>query len=124
MFSRSKKNQQAIEALGAQIIELRDELASHIAQLATERSMRIEVAERLSALEGRVSSMGGELSRQLHELSDEIEQLTNSSSQSETDAVLTALKTSQARLANEQARYEIAFRQDLAALAEQLRRKS
>ena len=32
------------------------------------------------------------------------------------------LRTGQVKLANEQARYEIAFRQDLAALAEQVRR--
>lgn len=124
MFSRSKKNQQAIDVLRAQITELREELTAHVEQLATERSVRVQVADRLSALEERVSGMGSELSRQLHELSDEIEQLTNSSTNNETHTALSALKTAQARLANEQARYEIAFRQDLAMLAEQLRRNS
>ena len=124
MFSRSKKNQHAIDELGAQIAALRDELNAHVEQLTAEQAIRIEVADRLTALEQRVSGMGGELSRQLHELSDEIEQLTQSSKNSETQSALAALKTSQARLANEQARYEIAFRQDLAALAEQLRRKN
>ena len=38
------------------------------------------------------------------------------------DDVLTGLKDGQVRLANEQARYEIAFRQDLATLAEQIKR--
>ena len=38
------------------------------------------------------------------------------------DTVIASLKTAQVRLAAEQARYEIAFRQDLATLAEQVRR--
>jgi hypothetical protein len=37
------------------------------------------------------------------------------------DEVIEALRASQVKLANEQARYEIAFRQDLANLAEHLR---
>ena len=36
--------------------------------------------------------------------------------------ILDALRSTQTKLAQEQARYEIAFRQDLAALADQLRR--
>jgi len=35
-----------------------------------------------------------------------------------------SLKASQVRLAQEQVRYEIAFRQDLAALADQLARRN
>jgi hypothetical protein len=38
------------------------------------------------------------------------------------DEVVAALRSGQVKLANEQARYEIAFRQDLATLAESLRR--
>jgi hypothetical protein len=38
------------------------------------------------------------------------------------DELITALRTGQIKLANEQARYEIAFRNDLAALAEHVRR--
>ena len=38
------------------------------------------------------------------------------------DEVLAALRTGQIKLANEQARYEIAFREDLAAIAEHMRR--
>ena len=124
MFSRSKKTHEAIAALTADIATLRAELHSHVEQLAAERSLRIDVADRLITLEGRVSGMGAELSRQMHELSDEIERLTTTSHSNEVDAAIAHLRTSQNRLATEQARYEIAFRQDLATLAEILRRKS
>jgi hypothetical protein len=121
MFSRSKKTHEAISALGADISALREELNNHVVQLAAEQSLRMDVAERLAALESRVTGMGSELSRQLHELSDEIELLTNNKS-SDSETMMTALRTAQARLATEQARYEIAFRQDLARLADMLKR--
>jgi chromosome segregation ATPase len=124
MFSRSKKNSDAIVALQTELATLRQELTEHVEQLVIEQSLRIDIADRLSALEGRVSGMGTELSRQLHELSDDIEQITQATNSQETETAIATLRTSQSRLANEQARYEIAFRQDLAALAEQLRRKS
>lgn len=124
MFSRSKKTQQAIAALTADIATLREELNSHVQQLAAEKTLRNDIADRLTVLEGRVSGMGSELSRQMHELSDEIERLSNATNSNESDAVIAQLRTSQTRLATEQARYEIAFRQDLATLAEMLRRKN
>jgi hypothetical protein len=68
--------------------------------------------------------MGTELSHQMHELSDEIENLTKTSNADEVDAAIMHLRSSQSRLAAEQARYEIVFRQDLATLAEMLRRKN
>jgi predicted nucleic acid-binding Zn-ribbon protein len=123
MFSRSKKNTDAIAIMQAELASLRDELSAYADQLSSEHTVRLEIADRLSALEGRVSGMGTELSRQLHELSDDIEQMSNATDPHATEVALTALRTSQARLANEQARYEIAFRQDLASLADQLRLK-
>jgi hypothetical protein len=39
-------------------------------------------------------------------------------------ATIEQIRASQVRLASEQARYEIAFRQDLAGLAEEIRRQS
>ncbi len=124
MFSRSKKTHLAIEALTADIASLRAELETHVEQLAAEKSLRNDIADRLTVLEGRVSGMGSELSRQMHELSDEIERLSNATKSNDSDAVIAQLRTSQTRLATEQARYEIAFRQDLATLAEMLRRKN
>ncbi|HAP75103.1 MAG TPA: hypothetical protein DCR14_03385, partial [Acidimicrobiaceae bacterium] len=40
------------------------------------------------------------------------------------DELIDNLRNAQVKLANEQARYEIAFRQDLAALAEQVLRRN
>jgi chromosome segregation ATPase len=124
MFSRSKKTQDAIAALTAGLATLRAELTSHIEQLAEEKSLRNDIAQRLTVLEGRVTGMGTELSHQMHELSDEIENLTKTSNADEVDAAIMHLRSSQSRLAAEQARYEIVFRQDLATLAEMLRRKN
>lgn len=124
MFSRPKKTHLAIEALTADIASLRAKLETHVEQLAAEKSLRNDIADRLTVLEGRVSGMGSELSRQMHELSDEIERLSNATKSNDSDAVIAQLRTSQTRLATEQARYEIAFRQDLATLAEMLRRKN
>jgi len=124
MFSRSKKTQEAIAAVTADLANLRAELTSHVEQLTEEKTLRTDIAQRLTVLEGRVTGMGAELSRQMHELSDEIEGLTKASNASDIDAAISLLRSSQARIAAEQARYEIAFRQDLATLAEMLRRNS
>ena len=64
--------------------------------------------------------MGSELSRQLHELGNEIEELEQRANDAGVAEVIDALKSAQVRLATEQARYEITFRQDLAALANKL----
>jgi hypothetical protein len=67
--------------------------------------------------------MTSELTHQLHELGSEIETLVNSQDESSAQQAIDQLRTSQTRIANEQARYEIAFRQDLAELAELIRRQ-
>jgi len=65
------------------------------------------------------------LANQISELGRDIDGLANTSGQvgqgTVSDEVLDALRSAQVKLANEQARYEIAFRQDLAALAEHVR---
>lgn len=66
--------------------------------------------------------MTTELSNQIHELGAEIVALTKSSQDNASRESLEQLRVSQIRIANEQARYEIAFRQDLAELVEQIRR--
>jgi hypothetical protein len=103
MLARNKKTQLAVEALQAEIA-----------------SLRAEMSDSMAALEARVSGMGSELSRQLHELGTEIEELSKRAEDSGVAEMMDALKTTQVRLANEQARYEITFRQDLAALANKL----
>ncbi|MFM7962844.1 MAG: hypothetical protein ACKPBF_02585, partial [Actinomycetota bacterium] len=57
----------------------------------------------------------------LHELDAEIERLSSTADAASAEAV-SQLRANQVRIANEQARYAITLRQDLAELAELLRR--
>lgn len=120
MFSSSKKTQQAIQALRDELNTLRQQIAEEKSRADEDRNISLAIAERIAALEVRVSGMGSELSRQLHELGTEIEELSKRADDAAVMEVVDALKTTQIRLATEQARYEITFRQDLAALADQL----
>jgi hypothetical protein len=120
MLARNKKTQQAVEALQAEIASLRAEMSEQMAALVAEREVARSTVDRLAGIEARVSGMGSELSRQLHELGTEIEELSKRAEDSGVAEMMDALKTTQVRLANEQARYEITFRQDLAALANKL----
>jgi len=120
MLGRNKKTQQAVEALQAEIASLRAEMSEQMAALVIEREATRSTVDRLAGIEARVSGMGSELSRQLHELGTEIEELSKRAEDSGVAEMMDALKTTQVRLANEQARYEITFRQDLAALANKL----
>jgi archaellum component FlaC len=124
MFSRNKQTQRAIEALQAEVASLRVDLYQQVEQLAIEKEMARTIADRLVSLDTRVSSMGSELSRQFQELGGEIEQLAKEVQNSGVNEIVDTIKSSQTRLANEQARYEITFRQDLAALADKLLRRN
>lgn len=123
MFSR-KKTALALETLTAEMAVLRAEVADHVRSLDAERDKVRAVGERLAQLEVRVSSMGTELARQIHELGTEIDSVAREASEAGLTDVVTTLRESQVRLAAEQARYEITFRQDLAALADQLLRRA
>jgi hypothetical protein len=105
-------------------------LAAQMGQLAervaiTDTTAR-QAADHVAALEQRVDSVGTELANQLSELGRDIDGLAqhvgDAASGAISDEVLGALRSGQIKLANEQARYEIAFREDLAALAEHVRR--
>jgi hypothetical protein len=124
MFSRNKQTQRAIEALQAEVASLRIDLYQQVEMLAIEREMARAIADRLVSLDTRVSNMGSELSRQFQELGGEIEQLATEVQNSGVNEIVDTIKASQTRLANEQARYEITFRQDLAALADKLLRRN
>jgi len=124
MFSRNKQTQLAIEALQAEVASLRVDLYQQVEQLLIEKEMARAIADRLVSLDTRVSSMGSELSRQFQELGGEIEQLAKEVQNSGVNEIVDTIKASQTRLANEQARYEITFRQDLAALADKLLRRN
>ena len=81
-----------------------------------------ELAEELANLDARVTAVSTELANQLTELGKDIDALNDGPPPGGPDgAVLGEIRDGQTRLANEQARYQIAFREDLARLAEQLR---
>jgi len=99
-----------------------------------------QTAEQLIAIEHRMSAVSSELTNQVSELGRDIDGFgayTNSSGNGHASngnghasngnghvsaELLTELQAAQIKLAAEQARYEIAFRQDLATLAEHVRR--
>lgn len=84
-----------------------------------------QARELASVVDMRVTQLGTELANQIDELSGEMEAV-----QQRTAEVLVIpqsiddLRTNQVRLASEQARYEIAFRQDLAELADEVLKRS
>jgi DNA repair exonuclease SbcCD ATPase subunit len=98
------------------------ELAARVAVGETEARA---VRDHMAKLDQRVTNVGTELANQLSELGRDIDGLAQRVPEAAdggvSEEVVDELRDSQVKLANEQARYEIAFRQDLAALAEQLR---
>ena len=89
-------------------------------------AIRTQIARltvRLEALDRRITTISTELANQLGELSDDIETLgKRSEAEAIDEATIIDLRDSQIRLANEQARYQISFREDLAEIAERWRR--
>lgn len=105
------------------------ELTEHVAQLRQRPDPQAVVdrvdaiAAQLADLDRRVTSVSTELANQLSELSGDIDGLAARPPGDGPDpATVDTLRDGQVRLANEQARYQIAFREDLAKLAEQLKR--
>jgi tetrahydromethanopterin S-methyltransferase subunit G len=86
-----------------------------------EVSARVEhLARRIEQVDTRITAVSNELANQITELSGDLEQLDKGGSDAE---MVDRLRDTQLKLANEQARYQIAFRQDLAALADFLRHR-
>ena len=106
------------DGITAQITELAARVANSEVDARTAR-------EQASALDERVENVSTQLANQLAELGNEIDTLASRevpvAAAGVDDTTVQTLKTGQARLAAEQARYEITFREDLAALAEQVR---
>jgi hypothetical protein len=115
-----------IDALRADIETMRAELDITRKQLAeasaASDSITNTVHQAIAAIDERVSQMGKELTNQLHELGNDIDKLEGQSDSSIAETVA-HIHSTQIRLAAEQARYEIVFRQDLAELADHLRRQ-
>ena len=123
LFSRTPKaTASEVETIRAELQSLRSELTKRTNELSLITASTNALDQRISALDARMAGMSTELTNQLHELGNEIQQLSERQDDPAVKAALDQLRVSQTRIANEQARYEIAFRQDLAMLAEQLKR--
>lgn len=131
VFKKSKKARQAeIDELREQIRDLTSRLTELTSSQASTSGQIDELVNRLGSLDARVTQVGTEVTHQLGELSGDIDTLGRRTERLDGDlaglvelpSTVDEVRTDQARLANEQARYEIAFRQDLAELAERLQR--
>ena len=78
------------------------------------------IMQRIDEVDQRITAISTELANQVSELSGEVEGLGGR--EPPTERIVDELRDAQERLANEQARYQIAFRQDLADLADRLKR--
>ena len=114
----------SLESLNPKIVDLTERVNATAADAKSAKEFSTSLNE-------RVSNISREFANQLSELSKEMDQLSNRPTEQPTVAapepavtedMIEQLHDSQVRLANEQARYEIAFRQDLALLADQVRR--
>ena len=93
------------------------------AELEAIRAQIARLTVRLEALDRRITTVSTELANQLGELSDDIDTLgKRTEAEAIDEATLVELRDAQTRLAGEQVRYQIAFRQDLAEIAERWRR--
>jgi chromosome segregation ATPase len=114
----------------AEVAELRRQIEELNARLHAVTSVDGEHARRLDELDGKVISLGArvtqvgtEVTHQLGELSGDIDKLGArtdeiASTIGDLPEQVDAVRSDQARLANEQARYEIRFSQDLAEVAD------
>ena len=83
-----------------------------------------DIVGRTDALDARITATSTELARQLDELGTELSAVTDQEPVDVAgivDGALDEIRNSQTRLAKEQARYQSAFRTDIAVLIEQLR---
>jgi predicted nucleic acid-binding Zn-ribbon protein len=142
-----KRQVAKLDVVNAKIASL-DSLNGRLAEVNERLTATSDAArstkEQVASLHERISNVSTELANQLGELSSDLDALAKHQSeappplpppppplapvvvqeQAIDHEVIAELKTSQVRLANEQARYEIAFRQDLAMLAEQVKRNN
>jgi exonuclease VII large subunit len=111
-----------VDAAAAQKTAL-DELEERLSRTSSDATATREL---VGLLEARVAQVSTELANQLAELGREMDGLSSkppapAAAPPTNEVVVEQLREGQVRLANEQARYEIAFREDLALLAEQVR---
>ncbi len=109
---------EVIAALSTRVQELEDERTTSAQSLS-------DILERTANLDARITATTTELARQLDELGNELAAVADQEPIDVAGLVnesLADLRQSQTRLAQEQARYQAAFRADIAILIEQLRR--
>lgn len=109
---------EVIAALSTRVQELEDERTTSAQSLS-------DILERTANLDARITATTTELARQLDELGNELAAIADQEPIDVAGLVnesLADLRQSQTRLAQEQARYQAAFRADIAILIEQLRR--
>ena len=112
--ARVQRLSDRIDGIDARITAIATELANQLEELATEVGT-------LSTAASQPVAAGGDTG---DDLSDEIAAQAASAAAlaSAAEAIAVEIREAQTKLANEQARYQIAFRQDLADLAERLKR--
>ena len=120
-LTNSLNSQPDIPSLVGRIDALDTTLSTRDDSAVTERLDQI--GKRLDDLDARITSVSTELANQISELGGDIDALhKRAEAEPMADEIADMLRDSQERLASEQARYQIAFREDLAKLAEQLKR--
>jgi len=110
-----------LDTLRVEFAQMRVDLDSTRKQLDEMITINDKVVADLRLLDDRLVHMGREFANQIHELATGIDSLEKHADSVSAETVA-ELHDVQARLAAEQVRYEIAFRQDLAEIADQLRR--
>ncbi len=94
-------------------------------RVATSEGDSRTALDQANALDERIQSVSTQLANQLGELSRDMDSLAarppSTAAVLVDDEAVNTLRTGQVKLAAEQARYEISFREDLAMLAEQVR---
>jgi len=121
---------EATEARLAEIERLASEASAGAAQAISTAgdatAAASEATDRIGTVDARLTQVATELANQISELSGELEASADSIAQQGSvvdPALVDELLDAQDRLAAEQARYQIAFRQDLAEVVDRLRRQ-
>jgi chromosome segregation ATPase len=122
MFGRRNKElTEHLQAVQGELSILRAELARRGAEIDAVHLEIRALTDRIGGIDDRVTQMTTAITNQLHELDADIEKLAATADAASAETV-NQLRANQVRIANEQARYAITLRQDLAELAELLRR--
>jgi chromosome segregation ATPase len=122
MFGRKSRELVAhLQALQGELLALRAELERRGEEIDAVHLDLRALTDRLGGVDDRVTQMTAAITNQLHELDADIEKLSAMADAASAETV-NELRANQVRIATEQARYAIALRQDLAELAELLRR--